>query len=365
MTGREPIIDIRNVSMRFDDTLVLEDISLSIANGEFLTFLGPSGCGKTTLLRLLAGFESPTSGDIFINGQRMNDVPPHRREVNTVFQSYALFPHMTVFENVAFGLRRKKLPASEIKGRVAEMLALVKLEGLGGRRPAQLSGGQQQRVALARAVVNRPLVLLLDEPLSALDFKLRTQMQMELKHLQRRLGITFVFVTHDQAEAFAMSDRVAVMSSGHITQRGTPQEIYENPQNLFVASFVGEINILDAVITGHAPDHLEATIEGRRGALHSRRDYPDGQRVKVLLRPEDLRLSRPEDPEAAEACFSGVIKECTYKGATVDIQVEIEGGKVLQATEFFNEDSEDIDYRPGEPVRVSWVRGWETVLPDD
>jgi len=297
MTGREPIIDIRNVSMRFDDTLVLDDISLSIANGEFLTFLGPSGCGKTTLLRLLAGFESPTSGDIFINGQRMNDVPPHRREVNTVFQSYALFPHMTVFENVAFGLRRKKLPASEIKGRVAEMLALVKLEGLGGRRPAQLSGGQQQRVALARAVVNRPLVLLLDEPLSALDFKLRTQMQMELKHLQRRLGITFVFVTHDQAEAFAMSDRVAVMSSGHITQRGTPQEIYENPQNLFVASFVGEINILDAVITGHAPDHLEATIEGRRGALHSRRDYPDGQRVKVLLRPEDLRLSRPEDPD--------------------------------------------------------------------
>jgi len=365
LTATDPIIELRRVSKCFDGVPVLQDICLTIGNGEFITFLGPSGCGKTTLLRLIAGFETPTTGEIFLNGRMVNHLPPHQRAVNTVFQSYALFPHMSVAANVAFGLEQKKLPKDQIRRQVAEAMDLVKLAGLENRKPAQLSGGQQQRVALARALVNHPLVLLLDEPLSALDFKLRKQMRTELKHLQRRLGITFVFVTHDQEEAFSVSDRIAVMENGMIRQLGAPETIYEEPTNLFVAGFVGDINILPATIVAAGPQGLVGAIGAARCPLTSTRPFDLGQKVKVLLRPEDLRISRPHEPEAQSAFFNGRITECTYKGATVDIAVCTDEGIEVLATEFFDEDAEKIDYKPGQIVALGWVKGWEVVLPDD
>jgi spermidine/putrescine transport system ATP-binding protein len=244
-----PVVEFKSITKAYNGLKVLDGFDLNIAEGEFLTLLGPSGCGKTTLLRLLAGFETPDVGEILLDGERVNTIPPDRRNVNTVFQSYALFPHLSVFDNVAFGLRMKKIPAAEILERVEQALAVVDLREYGNRKPRQLSGGQQQRVALARALVNRPRVLLLDEPLSALDFKLRRAMQVTLKTLQRCVGITFVFVTHDQEEALSMSDRVVVMRSGVIEQIGGPREIYEKPASLFVAQFVGESNLLEGVIT--------------------------------------------------------------------------------------------------------------------
>ena len=339
MTGQDNIIELRGVDKSFEDTRALEGIDLSISNGEFLTLLGPSGCGKTTILRILSGFETPDQGDVSIGGQRMNDVPPERRQVNTVFQNYALFPHMTVRDNVAFGLRMQSCPKGEIEGRVLEALRMVHLEQYADRRPHQLSGGQQQRVAIARAVVNKPLVLLLDEPFSALDYKLRRAMQLEIKRLQRRLGITFVFVTHDQEEAFAMSDRVVVMNQGRIEQIGTPQEIYEEPSNLYVARFVGEINILPARIMSVPGEGIYiADISGRRFTLH-----------------DD---ERPEGPY-----LTGRIEETVYKGATVDISIALDSGETLSVAEFFNEDDAEISYNRGERVAVTWVDGWEVVLP--
>ncbi len=249
-----PVVRLQGVTKIYDGQYALRDVSLDVYRGEFLTILGPSGCGKTTILRLVAGFESATSGRISIDSQDVSSLPPERRNVNTVFQSYALFPHMNVFENVAFGLRMKKRPKAEISREVSEALRLVQLEGFETRMVGRLSGGQQQRVAIARAIVNRPLVLLLDEPLSALDYRLRKQMQLDLKHLQRKLGITFVLVTHDQEEAFSMSDRVVVMNNGHIEQIGTPVGIYEEPRTLYVARFVGEINILEAEVVEQAGD---------------------------------------------------------------------------------------------------------------
>ncbi|WP_240191859.1 polyamine ABC transporter ATP-binding protein, partial [Desulfoprunum benzoelyticum] len=243
-----PVVRLQNVAKVYDGQHALKEVSLDVRRGEFLTILGPSGCGKTTILRLVAGFEGATSGSISIDGRDVTGLPPERRNVNTVFQSYALFPHMNVFDNVAFGLRMKGRPAAEIASEVRDTLRLVQLEGFDSRTVGKLSGGQQQRVAIARAIINRPLVLLLDEPLSALDYRLRKQMQLDLKHLQRKLGITFVLVTHDQEEAFSMSDRVVVMNNGHIEQIGTPVSVYEEPRNLYVARFVGEINIIDAEV---------------------------------------------------------------------------------------------------------------------
>ena len=315
MTGQDNIIELRGVDKSFEDTRALEGIDLSISNGEFLTLLGPSGCGKTTILRILSGFETPDQGDVSIGGQRMNDVPPERRQVNTVFQNYALFPHMTVRDNVAFGLRMQSCPKGEIEGRVLEALRMVHLEQYADRRPHQLSGGQQQRVAIARAVVNKPLVLLLDEPFSALDYKLRRAMQLEIKRLQRRLGITFVFVTHDQEEAFAMSDRVVVMNQGRIEQIGTPQEIYEEPSNLYVARFVGEINILPARIMSVPGEGIYiADISGRRFTLRTSRPFAAGDRVNVLLRPEDIRVYAHDDERPEGPYLTGRIEETVYKG---------------------------------------------------
>ncbi|MFW5489745.1 MAG: spermidine/putrescine ABC transporter ATP-binding protein PotA [Desulfovibrio sp.] len=371
MNQPAPVIEFEGVSKRYDGDLVLHPLDLSIRPGEFITFLGPSGCGKTTLLRLIAGFEAPTSGEIYLNGRNVTDLPPNKREVNTVFQSYALFPHMNVYDNVAFGLRRQKTAKDEIDRRVNTALDLVQLGRLGKRMPDRLSGGQQQRVALARALVNEPSVLLLDEPLSALDFKLRKQMQSDLKHLQRQLGITFVFVTHDQEEAFSMSDRVVVLDEGAIRQIGTPERIYEEPENLFVASFVGDINILEATVVSVEEDDLHTEMYGKPCVVGSKRTFDPGEKVNVLLRPEDIRLYRPDEPESEECILWGTVYECVYKGATVDITVDIvlpepsnESIHVM-ATEFFDEDAEKIVYTPGEPVGITWVHDWEVVLPDE
>jgi spermidine/putrescine transport system ATP-binding protein len=278
---------------------------------------------------------------------------------------------MTVRDNVGFGLKMQKRPKDEIARRVREALKMVHLEQFGDRKPARLSGGQQQRVAIARAVVNNPYVLLLDEPFSALDFKLRKKMQLEIKHLQRQLGITFVFVTHDQEEAFAMSDRVVVMNDGRIEQIGSPQEIYEEPANLYVARFVGDINILDGTITARRNGVLyDATLEGVPFPVQTGKQFETGDRVKVLLRPEDIRLHMMHDLPDGEY-FTGAIEETVYKGATVDIVVRLDSpsegqpGKQLLVAEFFNEDDEEINYTPGERVAVTWVNGWEVVLGDD
>lgn len=360
-----PVVSLKNITKTYDSTeVVLHDISLDIYPGEFLTLLGPSGCGKTTILRLIAGLEKCETGDILINGKRVNDIPANKRDVNTVFQSYALFPHMTVFQNVAFGLELKKLPATEIRAKVLSILELVKLDGLETRNIQQLSGGQQQRVAMARAIVNKPLILLLDEPMSALDYKLRRQMQIELKHLHRKLGITFIFVTHDQEEALTMSDRVIVMNKGRIEQAGTPKEIYEKPANMFVASFVGEINVFDGRVIGTRGDRMAVTAEGMTfDSVNSRRFTPN-QNIKLLLRPEDIKVSRanhkPKTP-----FWTGRVEELIYKGTTVDLVVSLSSGHKINITEFFNEDSEDIYYTTGEKVNLTWINGWEVILPDE
>ena len=340
-----PILEMRGVSKAYGSTMALHDINLHIANGEFLTLLGPSGCGKTTILRIFSGFETPTKGEVLLEGRVINDIVPEKRQLNTVFQNYALFPHMTVRENVSFGLRMQKKPKDEILRRVDEALRMVHLENFAERRPAQLSGGQQQRVAIARAVVNNPMVLLLDEPFSALDFKLRKQMQFEIKHLQRQLGITFIFVTHDQEEAFAMSDRVVVMNEGYIEQVGTPQEIYEEPESLFVARFVGEINILEGTILEvHENNTYLAEVEGANFTLRTRREFAVGDKARVLLRPEDLKVYHIHEEESTTGPYLlGRINESVYKGATVDISITLDSGKRILADRLDNATREKLE----------------------
>lgn len=369
-----PVVQLRNVDKIYDGQHALMDVSLDVYRGEFLTILGPSGCGKTTILRLIAGFETVSAGRITIDGQDVSAFPPERRNVNTVFQSYALFPHMNVFENVAFGLRMKKRAQAEIDAEVTKVLRLVQLEGFETRMVGKLSGGQQQRVAIARAIINRPLVLLLDEPLSALDYRLRKQMQLDLKHLQRKLDITFILVTHDQEEAFSMSDRVVVMNNGHIEQIGTPVSVYEEPRNLYVARFVGEINILDAEVVEQTQDRARVRAQGLDVFMRTAHSFQPGERVHILLRPEDLRVETlkdlDEDPEledsfSRERSIVGTVEETIYKGATYDVVVRLDAGGGITATEFFNEDDETVYFRAGDRVAVSWVEGWEVVLPHE
>lgn len=358
------VVELRGVSKSIHGHDILQNINLEVRNGEFLTLLGPSGCGKTTLLRLISGFENPTTGKIFINGKDVNGLPPHLRHVHTVFQSYALFPHMNVIDNVAFGLRCQGLPKKEVEKRVSEVLKIVKLEKYAHRKPEQLSGGQQQRVAIARAVVNRPLVLLLDEPLSSLDYRLRKTMQIELKQLQRKLGITFIFVTHDQEEALSMSDRVVVMQEGCIEQVGTPRQVYENPENLAVAKFIGEANIFDSEIIAIDEKKLTVDIEGKRRVVKSSRNFSVGQKVHILVRPEDLRVWDQKETEGDTAdMFPGVVEEVIYKGTTVDLMVRLTNNKLVAATEFFDEDDDRLEYALGEQVWATWLSGWEVVLP--
>ncbi|EIM0256751.1 spermidine/putrescine ABC transporter ATP-binding protein PotA, partial [Shigella flexneri] len=349
----------------FDGKEVIPQLDLTINNGEFLTLLGPSGCGKTTVLRLIAGLETVDSGRIMLDNEDITHVPAENRYVNTVFQSYALFPHMTVFENVAFGLRMQKTPAAEITPRVMEALRMVQLETFAQRKPHQLSGGQQQRVAIARAVVNKPRLLLLDESLSALDYKLRKQMQNELKALQRKLGITFVFVTHDQEEALTMSDRIVVMREGRIEQDGTPREIYEEPKNLFVAGFIGEINMFNATVIERLDEQrVRANVEGRECNIYVNFAVEPGQKLHVLLRPEDLRVEEINDDNHAEGLI-GYVRERNYKGMTLESVVELENGKMVMVSEFFNEDDPDFDHSLDQKMAINWVESWEVVLADE
>ena len=360
-----PLVQLAGIRKCFDGKEVIPQLDLTINNGEFLTLLGPSGCGKTTVLRLIAGLETVDSGRIMLDNEDITHVPAENRYVNTVFQSYALFPHMTVFENVAFGLRMQKTPAAEITPRVMEALRMVQLETFAQRKPHQLSGGQQQRVAIARAVVNKPRLLLLDESLSALDYKLRKQMQNELKALQRKLGITFVFVTHDQEEALTMSDRIVVMRDGRIEQDGTPREIYEEPKNLFVAGFIGEINMFNATVIERLDEQrVRANVEGRECNSYVTFAVEPGQKLHVLLRPEDLRVEEINDDNHAEGLI-GYVRERNYKGMTLESVVELENGKMVMVSEFFNEDDPDFDHSLDQKMAINWVESWEVVLADE
>lgn len=360
-----PLVQLAGIRKCFDGKEVIPQLDLTINNGEFLTLLGPSGCGKTTVLRLIAGLETVDSGRIMLDNEGITHVPAENRYVNTVFQSYALFPHMTVFENVAFGLRMQKTPAAEITPRVMEALRMVQLETFAQRKPHQLSGGQQQRVAIARAVVNKPRLLLLDESLSALDYKLRKQMQNELKALQRKLGITFVFVTHDQEEALTMSDRIVVMRDGRIEQDGTPREIYEEPKNLFVAGFIGEINMFNATVIERLDEQrVRANVEGRECNIYVNFAVEPGQKLHVLLRPEDLRVEEINDDNHAEGLI-GYVRERNYKGMTLESVVELENGKMVMVSEFFNEDDPDFDHSLDQKMAINWVESWEVVLADE
>jgi spermidine/putrescine transport system ATP-binding protein len=326
------MIEIEKVTKRFGAFTAVDAVSLEVRAGEFLTLLGPSGCGKTTLLRMLSGFETPDTGRIRIAGEDVTQLAPYRRNVNQVFQSYALFPHLTVRENIAFGLKMQKVPREEMRRRVEEVVALVALGGFEERLPHELSGGQRQRVALARAVVPGPAVLLLDEPLSALDAKLRRQMQVELKRLQKRLGMTFVFVTHDQEEALTMSDRIAVMQGGRIAQLGSPVEIYHQPRSSFVADFVGEANLLRAERVGAGSDGmLRARLEGGLELGVPGGDWPAGAAVaRVSVRPEKVCVSK-RPIEGAENVFQATIVEEIFQGASDHLVLRTDAGTVLSA----------------------------------
>ncbi len=328
------LIRLVDCRMDFDGETVLDSINIYFNDSEFLTLLGPSGCGKTTTLRIIGGFLQPTSGDVLFDGVRINDVPPHKRRVNTVFQKYALFPHLNVFENIAFGLRIAKVPEAEIRERVAEMIGIVSLKGFEKRKPGQLSGGQQQRVAIARALVNRPKVLLLDEPLGALDLRLRKDMQNELKRIQQQLGITFIYVTHDQEEALAMSDTVVVMDRGRIQQIGTPEDIYNEPKNAFVADFIGESNILDGVMRA---DYVVEFFGRKFRCLD--RGFAKDEPVDVVIRPEDVDIV---PPDSGHLC--GTVTSVTFKGVHYDTIVDFRGFKwLIQTTDL---------HQPGEYIGI-------------
>lgn len=319
----ETAVSLENIVKRYRDQTVLHDLSLKIRKGEFLTLLGPSGCGKTTLLNLIAGFAEADSGEIFINGEPVTSEPPHLRQIGIVFQNYALFPHMTVERNIAYGLRMRRVPSDEMDRRVKEAMALVKLDGLGHRKPRELSGGQQQRVALARALVIQPKVLLLDEPFSALDKSLRGAMQVEIREIQRRLGLTTVFVTHDQSEALAMSDRIAVMSAGMIRQIATPSDLYRNPQDAFVASFLGDVNIVPGYYHGQTADNIQIRIGASLLSLpHARLvgGTNDGQRLDVYLRPEYIQLQGLQTASQ----LSGTVTNHVFQGDHIITYVDVD-----------------------------------------
>jgi spermidine/putrescine transport system ATP-binding protein len=362
-SGGLPVIELIGVNKEFPSAttsvVAVEDVDLQVAPGEFFSLLGPSGCGKTTTLRMLAGFEEPTSGRILLYGKDMVGVPPYRRDVNMVFQHYALFPHMTVYDNIAFGLRHKKVAKDEIQRRVADALRLVELEGRERRRPRQLSGGQQQRVALARALVNRPRALLLDEPLGALDLKLRRAMQLELKRIQREVGITFVYVTHDQEEALTMSDRLAVMNAGRIEQLGTPRDLYERPATRFVADFLGTSNIFSGrlerrgdawALAGLGPDERVLALDPN--------GLVAGEHVEIAVRPEKIALRPLENPPPTAHCaVRGTVTDVVYLGTSTSYTARTGGGGEVSVYQ------QNMTSAPGTEVAADQV-GWLSWLPE-
>lgn len=342
-------VELQSISKRFGDVTAVDSVSLSVMGGEFLTLLGPSGCGKTTILRMIAGFELPDSGRLVLGGRDVSQLPPHQRDVTTVFQHYALFPHLNVFDNVAFGLQRRHVAREDVRGRVGAALEMVRLGGLEDRRPGDLSGGQQQRVALARALVLEPRVLLLDEPLAALDLKLRKQMQIELKGLQRRLGISFLYVTHDQEEALTMSDRIVVMNAGRVEQIGSAEEIYERPRTEFVAGFIGFSNIIEGTVeevTG--PFSVIRVGDARIGARAD--TVVPGERVRVLIRPEKISIASAPSPDL----LCGKIDAATYLGESTQWLVTIGTGQILTVLEQNREPHQPAQSRIGQTVGVSW-----------
>lgn len=342
---RESIVRLDGINKFYGNNHIVKDLSLDVHKGEFLTLLGPSGCGKTTTLRMIAGFEEPDTGKVYLNGEDVSNYPPNKRDVNTVFQNYALFPHMTVSQNVEYGMRMKRIPKNERIQRVNKILKLVQMESFASRKPREMSGGQQQRIAVARAIVNNPSVLLLDEPLGALDLKLRKEMQLELKHLQQSLGITFIYVTHDQEEALTMSDRIAVMYDGRIAQLDSPEEIYYYPKTVFVADFIGETNMLKGKvfnIQGH-----EAVIDlfGHKFAVEKKENFILEGEVNVSIRPETLTISNDE------VFFKGIVKEMIFVGSVRKVVLELHGGQELTLTM-----EDGTAYSPGQEVGVAWKR---------
>ena len=357
----DTVIQLEDVTKSFGGFYAVTHANFGIEQGEFFAMLGPSGCGKTTTLKMIAGFEQPTSGRVLLNGVNVSHVPPYKRDVNTVFQQYALFPHMTVVDNVRFGPRSKKTPKSEYEAAVAQMLEVVRLTDFADRKPSQLSGGQQQRVALARALVNFPSALLLDEPLAALDLKLREAMQFELKRIQREVGITFVFVTHDQGEALTMSDRIAVMSDGRVEQIGTPQEIYNSPSSLFVAGFIGSANLLPGVMVGNdGDDAVVDLVAGHTVRVRTNVEQAAGTRVSVMLRPE--RLTATEAGRDDGRSIEGTVADVVFQGATARIVVHLKDDSEVIASVVTGTDLPFL--HPGSTVHLTWQPGNAFLLSD-
>jgi putative spermidine/putrescine transport system ATP-binding protein/spermidine/putrescine transport system ATP-binding protein len=346
------LVQFRGVMKRFGDVLAVETMDLDIPEGSLVTLLGPSGCGKTTLLRMVAGLESPTEGDIYIKGNRINDVPIHKRNLGMIFQNYALFPHKTIFDNVAFGLKYRNIPKDKIKEKVSRALEMVRLPGVENRMPSQLSGGQQQRIALARAIVIEPDVLLMDEPLSALDENLREEMRLEIDNIQRMLGVTSIFVTHDQREALSMSDKIVVMEGGKKQQEGGPEEVYNNPVNHFVADFLGHSNFVDGVIQGRDGGGFRVKLEdGNDLMAENVGDWREGDAVEVVVRAQKLDIVHRDAHQTDEAinCFFGKIKERSYMGGEVSYFVELENGTVIHVIGIVK----TKPFRRGDPVAVT------------
>ncbi|GGP47978.1 ABC transporter ATP-binding protein [Saccharothrix coeruleofusca] len=356
-------VGLHGVTKRFSDQVAVDDITLQVHEGEFFSVLGPSGCGKTTLLRMIAGFEDPTEGRIELDGVDMVGVPPYRRDVNTVFQSYALFPHMSVWDNVAYGVKRKGVRGAQLKKVVGEHLELVRLSQYAKRRPAQLSGGQQQRVAIARALAAGPQLLLLDEPLGALDAVLRKELQIELMRIQREVGTTFLYVTHDQEEALVLSHRIAVMNAGRLEQVGYPEDVYERPATRFVAGFIGTSNILDAKVSGVRGRWVELEAPGvARLRAPVQREVRHGQRVAATVRPEKVHLyDLAEEPPSGWCALTGTVRDVVYTGVSTQYVVDVPGGDVLVA---FVQNTRRIDDAgsPGQPVRMAWDPDFTVLL---
>src|SRR4051795_5885143 len=356
--GDGPDIRLAGVTKKFPETVAVDRLTLAIERGAFYALLGPSGCGKTTTLRMIGGFEDPTEGTIYLGGRDVTDLPPYKRDVNTVFQSYALFPHLTVERNVAFGLERRKLPKQEVRKRVADALDMTQLHGLGERKPAQLSGGQQQRVALARALVNHPRALLLDEPLGALDLRLRKQLQLELKRIQKEVGITFVHVTHDQEEAMTMADTIAVMNEGRIEQEGGATDLYERPATEFVANFLGDCNLVDGKLGVRRGDVTEfETHDGATLRVPEERIGPelDGDPVRMGVRPEKLTLVPAGiDPPSGANTLRGRVEIASFLGTAIQYVVHTTGGEEFTAVEQNRLGTEPDSIGPGRDVSIAW-----------